>query len=127
MVGNRSAPKKKVLVVEDNPADQELFKYFLMGLYDYVFAVSVSEAKAVLNKTSIDLVLLDIALIGNEDGLDLVRSLRKDEKFKNIPVVVVTAHAYIGDKKKCLKAGCNAYLSKPAKQVDVLKIVKKYL
>jgi CheY-like chemotaxis protein len=59
-----------------------------------------------------DLILMDIALPGM-DGLTLTRKLKADPRFKDVPVVALTAFAMKGDDRKALDAGCDGYITKP--------------
>jgi len=80
-----------------------------------------------LKKNAVELVLLDLSLIGNEDGLDLVRWMRKTKTWKETPVIATTAHAFTKDRDNCLTAGCNDYLSKPMKRENLLKKIKEFV
>jgi CheY-like chemotaxis protein len=76
------------------------------------------------NNSAISLVLMDIKM-PVMDGLTatrLIRSFRKD-----MPVVATTAYAFSNDKKKCIEAGCNDYLSKPIRLEELIKVTGKYL
>jgi CheY-like chemotaxis protein len=58
------------------------------------------------------------------DGLNATREIRK---FNNeIPIIAQTAYALEGDREKAIEAGCNAYLSKPVRSDDLLKIIKSF-
>ncbi|NOZ75871.1 MAG: PAS domain S-box protein [FCB group bacterium] len=114
-----------VLVVEDDPSSQLLMEYFLKSRYQLYYAVSVQEAKEVLRKIKPQVVLLDLSLAGNEDGLNLVRVMRKKKKWSTIPVIALTAHVFVTDRDRCLKAGCNDYLSKPVRQSVLLDKIRR--
>ncbi len=119
--------KQQVLLVEDDASSQKLTEFFLKKKFDIYFAVSVMEAKQQLKKYTIDLILLDLSLIGNEDGLDLVRWMRKTNTWKKTPVIATTAHAFTKDRDNCTAAGCNDYISKPIKREKLLEKMKQQL
>ena len=121
--------KKKplVMVVEDDPNSQMLVKFFLRDNYDTYFAVSVTEAKEKLDNQPVELILLDLSLEGQENGLDLVRYLRKTKRWKDILIIAVTAHAFTADREKCLAAGCDDYLAKPYRKADLLEKMKQFV
>jgi len=122
-----SLVKPLVLVVEDDINSQRLMKFFLNDKFDLCFADSVGGAKEQLKKYPVKLILLDLSLIGNEDGLDLVRWMRKTKTWKETPVIATTAHAFTKDKDNCLVAGCEVYLSKPIKRDILLEKINKYM
>jgi CheY-like chemotaxis protein len=94
-------------------------------MYDTSVASSAREAWDLLHKESFDMVLMDISLKGDEDGLSLTRRLRTEEAFQKLPIVAVTAYAFPDDKLRALDAGCTDYLSKPVSSNDLhLKIAE---
>jgi len=71
-------------------------------------------------------ILLDIQLPGQMDGLDAVKRLKHDERTMAIPVVAVTALAMTQDKQRALDAGFDGYLEKPI-SIDALREVVRLL
>jgi CheY-like chemotaxis protein len=74
-----------------------------------------------------NLILLDIQLAGNINGLDLLRALRQEPDLQDLPVVTITAMAMAGDRERCLEAGANEYLSKPMGIAQLEAILMRYL
>ena len=58
------------------------------------------------------MVLMDMQLPGT-DGLELVAELRRDPRFRALPIVALTAHALRGDRERFLAGGCDGYIAKP--------------
>ena len=106
--------------VEDDEETQEYMRSLLSKEYNLKFASSGKEAWELLSTTAIDIVLMDLSLQGEEDGLTLTRRIREQEAFAALPVIAVTAHAFPKDRIQSLEAGCNAYFSKPF-QIEELK------
>lgn len=119
--------KPNILVVEDDINSQKLVSFYIRGHYSPVFATSVEGAKRMLTQNSVDLVLLDLSLDGNEDGLNLVRYMKLTDQYSGIPVIATTAHAFLSDRDKCLNSGCNDYLAKPISRDQLLDKIKEYL
>jgi CheY-like chemotaxis protein len=69
------------------------------------------------------MILTDI-MMPEMDGYELIKEIRKQERFKDIPIAALTANAMKGDKEKCLEAGANDYVSKPI-DVDALFVMMK--
>ncbi|NOZ74308.1 MAG: response regulator [FCB group bacterium] len=121
-------PKKyQILAVEDDRETLFLYQSAFSKHFDIHEAVSVPKALKMLEKQAIDLIILDLSLMGKKDGLDLTRTIRSTEKWKKIPIVAVTAHAFIQDRRNVLEAGCDQYVSKPVHLSELLKIIRNYL
>jgi len=61
------------------------------------------------------------------DGYDTMREIRKDDSFKALPMVAVTAKAMRGDREKCLEAGATEYLAKPVDAEQLLSLLRVLL
>ncbi len=115
-----STPRRqKILIVEDDRHSQLYFTKLLSSLYDTAVAESAAEAWDLLHEERFDLVLMDISLKGDEDGLSLTHRLRGENGFEKLPIVAVTAYAFPDDRKRALEAGCTDYLSKPVSSNDL--------
>jgi two-component system cell cycle response regulator DivK len=102
-----------ILVAEDNPLKRELLCDWLeVEGYEVWCAVDLVASYEVFSKRVPDAVLLDIDL-GKDNGLDLLSWMQQKPLTSEIPVIAVTAHALIAEREQVLKAGCNAFLSKP--------------
>ncbi len=102
----------RILYVEDNPANVFLVKRVArMGNHE---VVNLMDGDHVLNQFDTlapDLVLMDVQLVGNLTGLDVVRQLR--QRGIKTPIIAVTAYAMVGDRERCIEAGCDDYMAKP--------------
>ena len=118
---------KKVLIVEDNDLNLKLFRD-LLEANGYVTV----ETKEGVNATDLvrrekpDLILMDIQL-PEISGLDVTRKIKADKSICDIPIIAVTAFAMKDDEEKILRAGCEAYISKPISIVNFLETLKKFL
>lgn len=115
-----------VLSVDDSPIVQISIKRALSGHYNVLFASQASEALSILNQNSIELLLLDLTM-PDIDGLDFCKTIRKIPKFKDLPVIMVTARDGFVDKLKGQIAGTNKYITKPFQPEELLEIVNKYI
>src|SRR5262245_66156627 len=75
-------------------------------------AVDADHAFSTLAECRPQLILMDVQLPGI-DGLELTRRLKADARYREIPIVALTAYAMKGDRDRALAAGCNAYIAKP--------------
>lgn len=102
----------RVLYVEDNPANVFLVKRVArMGNHEIINLIDGQQALRKFDDIQPDIVLMDIQLSGEIGGLDVVRKLR--ERGVTTPIIAVTAYAMVGDKERCLEAGCDEYMAKP--------------
>jgi putative two-component system response regulator len=118
---------EKVLVVEDNAMNMELATALLEEIGCTAIGAVEAETGIELAKSEHPhLILMDVSLPGM-DGLTAVRILKQDPATKNIPIIVMTAHAMSGDEAKAFQAGCNGYLAKPIDTRKFLKMVTHFI
>jgi two-component system, sensor histidine kinase len=113
-----------VLVVEDDPDNQVLIRTILKKNYEVRLASSADEARRELGANHdppIEVILMDWSLKGDEDGVTLTRNLRQDERYKNTPVVALTAHASDEDRKLAEATGFDAFLGKPVDRDELFR------
>jgi len=117
----------RILIVEDNHVNQKVVTAVL-GKRGYTLEVANDgqEALIKLEKGEFDLVLMDVQM-PVLDGLETTRSIRKDPRWKELPIVAMTAHAMNGDRERCLEAGMNGYISKPVQPAHLLSTVDEFL
>ncbi len=116
--------KMTILVVEDDPNSQKLASFTLSKEYNLHFAESVADAKEVLSVHDIKLILLDLSLRGDEDGLDLARYLRTQDEWQEVPIIALTAHAFTADRDRCLEAGCSDFMTKPFRLAELKETIQ---
>ncbi len=105
--------KPKILVVEDDYENQRFLQLFLKKNFIVFVCDSEQSFYQYLNNYKINVILMDISLRGQKDGLQLTREIKGSERFKHIPVVCLTAHVFQQDKENALNAGVDIFLSKP--------------
>jgi two-component system sensor histidine kinase/response regulator len=114
-------PRLRILVAEDNMTSQLIAKKTLekMG-HKVAIAQNGSEATRLVEQDSFDLVLMD-AEMPIMNGLEATRYIRKREKRsgRHVPIIAMTAYAMKEDREKCMAAGMDGYLSKPANPDDI--------
>jgi two-component system, OmpR family, phosphate regulon response regulator PhoB len=116
-----------VLVVEDEPAIQELIAAHLQDAGHRVLrAADVSEAEAHLRRALPDVVLLDWMLPGRS-GLDFARALRAASRTKDVPIIMLTARAEEREKVAALEAGADDYVTKPFSPRELMARIKAVL
>ena len=115
----------RILYVEDNPANVFLVKRVAkMGQHEIINFIDGREAIRKYDDVKPDLVLMDIQLVGETSGLEVVKELRG--RGVTTPIIAVTAYAMVGDRERCMEAGCNDYLAKPLPIPRLIEIFQQY-
>ena len=125
---NRLTAHKRVLLVEDQPYNQQLLTEVLQ-LEGYGVEL-VCDGRSMLERISSpqslpSLILMDIQLPG-VDGFELIRQIKAHPLWQKIPAIAVTAMAMAGDRDRCLKAGADAYVSKPLNIEQLLTAIRSF-
>ena len=121
----------RVLVVEDNPVNQQVAMKLLHAHMDcYADAVDNGvQAIEALGRANYDLVLMDCQM-PEMDGYEATKAIRDPQtpvRDHDIPIVAMTAHAMQGDREECLAVGMNDYIAKPLYPDEFIEIVQRNL
>lgn len=112
--------KPKLLIVEDDLENQKFLQIFLKRKFTIDICDSADSFYEKINENVFDIILMDISLRGNKDGLEITREIRqRDDNWKDVAIVGLSAHAFQRDKDNAYKAGIDAFLTKPV-QNEVL-------
>jgi CheY-like chemotaxis protein len=115
----------RIAYVEDNATNLMLVQRVAnMNAHEVVNYTEGEVALKELSHEKFDLILMDVELAGEMSGLQVTRSLRA--RGLTTPIIAVTAYAMMGDREKCLEAGCNDYLPKPLPIAEFLMMLSKY-
>lgn len=113
--------KGTVLYIEDQYHNRRLVEKVLSAHgYEVLLAEDGHTGWEILLQRRPSLLLLDIALPGGLDGLDIAARIKADQELRNIWVIAVTASAMQGDRERFLSLGCDDYLSKPFEMRELL-------
>ena len=127
VIAEDSPMKHKVMVIEDNEQNLYLITFLLEhNGYEVIQARDGSTAIQIAMKTNPDLILLDIQL-PETDGYAVARRFRSESEFADVPIVAVTSYAMVGDREKCIEAGCTGYIEKPIDPDTFIPELEKYL
>lgn len=119
---------KTVLVVDDDVRNIFSLSKSLENLkMNVITAINGKEAMRKLEEhKEIDVVLLDM-MMPEMDGYETAKKIREQSKWKNLPVIAVTAKAMTGDREKCIRAGASDYITKPVDVDQLLSLLRVWL
>jgi DNA-binding response OmpR family regulator len=127
VAGEPSAPRPRILVIEDDPDTQLGLKVRLQASgFDVSQASDGSTAMTRVRKERPDVILLDLGLPGG-DGLAVLERLKRNAETEPIPVVVLSARDPVVNAPKALSLGAAAFLQKPPDNAELLRELQKAL
>ena len=121
-------PKLNALVVEDSPPMRKMIVFALSRVRELnvVEADDGVEALRKIAQQSFDIIITDINM-PILDGLKLVKRLRADQNYRDVPIVIITTEGAEEDRQRALALGANAYITKPIQAPQVLGLVREIL
>lgn len=118
---------KKILIVDDEQDIVETLKFILeANNYECFCAYNGEDGLNLAKEIMPDLIILDV-MMPKINGYKISRLLKYDNKYKDIPIIMVTARSQEQDKLIGEETGVNEYISKPFELDEILEAVKKYL
>jgi PAS domain S-box-containing protein len=116
-----------VLLVEDNEINQQVAMEILQGAgLKVTIANNGQEGVDAARENQYDVILMDIQM-PVMDGYTATREIRKDERFKELPIIAMTAHAMSGDEDKSLEAGMNGHVAKPIDPDKLFSTLQRWI
>ncbi|MBF0395287.1 MAG: response regulator [Desulfobacterales bacterium] len=117
----------KILVVEDNEINQQVAQEILEGAGIVVeIAINGKVAVKKLCRYTYDAILMDLQM-PEMDGIETTHFIRTVLKFNSIPIIAMTAHAFDTERKKCIEAGMDDYISKPIDPDQMLTTLSNWI
>lgn len=117
----------KILVVDDHSTSQRLMS-FILQQHQYAATTAMNGRQALdrLAEQSFDLVITDLHM-PELNGLELLRHMRSDERYRSIPVIILTGSVHDQDQIHAHEAGAIAFLTKPVGSDEVIATVGQLL
>ncbi len=124
---NAGQPRARVLVVDD---EADLIRILQFGLeaigYQVETASDGQEALKKAREQKPDIILLDL-MLPKLDGYKVCRLLKFDERYKNIPIIILSARTQEGDQLLAMEMGANRFITKPYDFAEVLSHIETLL
>ena len=128
-VPNDKAPGRfNALVVEDSPPMRKMIVFALARIRELTVTEADDGVDALrrIAGTKFDIIITDINM-PILDGLKLVKRLRADEAYREVPIIIITTEGAEEDRQRALALGANAYITKPIQAPQVIKLVRETL
>ncbi len=125
----------KILIVEDEAPNVEILSRLLTRKkYEFLVAGNKDDAVAMAAAEQPDLILMDIGIPDSEGsakndagGLEATKAIKSNEATKSIPIIALTAHAMLDDKKRFVGAGCDGVQTKPYVFATLLAAIDEFI
>jgi CheY-like chemotaxis protein len=125
---NEVLQNRKVLVVDDDA--RNIFALTTLLENQDMEVLSATNGRQAIecieNTSDLSVVLMDI-MMPEMDGYETMREIRKDPRFRTLPILALTAKAMKGDREKCLEAGASDYIAKPVNTDQLLSLLRVWL
>ncbi|MBF0623869.1 MAG: response regulator [Magnetococcales bacterium] len=120
-------PGARILLVEDNDINQQVARELLEGAQlEVVVAGDGRQGVDAVRNGAFDAVLMDLQM-PVMDGLEATRLIRREERFRDLPIIAMTANVMAGDRERCLAAGMNDHLGKPIDPARLFAMLARWI
>ena len=119
---------KTILIVEDSSTTRALIRAVIdeLGDFETVEASTGFEALKMLPQEEYDLIITDINM-PDINGLELINFVRTNDRYRNIPIIIVSTERSEEDKKRGIALGATAYVTKPFQSLELQEAIKKII
>ncbi len=117
----------KILILEDAEYNHLLYRKFFANIFEVSICINDVQLYEALKKDSFDLFIIDISLPNSKNGIVLIKEIREIEKYKNTPIVVITALVQQHFETMAFDAGCTKFMVKPIENKSLIQDLKKLL
>ncbi len=119
---------KKILIVDDQKEVRELVEITLRADgYQILQAINGRDAIETVEAHKPDLIIMDIMMPGEMDGLEATRILKRNPDTKSIKIIMLTAKGQSADFEDGIKAGADGYFTKPFSPLDLIKKIEEII
>lgn len=117
----------RILLIEDNEPNRRLLEDYLIYQGFSVLALAVGAGfEQAIEAFQPQVVLLDLKL-PDIDGCDILEQIQQNSELSRIPIIVVSARAFLSDQQRALNLGARRYLVKPIRLQELLQVIREEL
>ncbi|MEK6551999.1 MAG: response regulator [Bacteroidota bacterium] len=104
---------KKMLVVEDDILSQKVMRRIFKNDFEIDMCESVEEYYEKYSNINYDIIIMDVAIRGSKDGLELIKEIKAVPSYTGTPILCLTAHAQIKMRQTAMESGTDLFITKP--------------
>ena len=104
---------RKMLIVEDDDLTQKVLSKIFSGDFQIDICESAEEFYQSYSSNRYDIIIMDISLRGSKHGLELTKEIKASADHDSTPILCLTAHALLKDKKNAIESGSDLFITKP--------------
>jgi CheY-like chemotaxis protein len=119
--------KSKILIVEDDYDTLTFLNFFLGKKFDIETCRTDEEFYTAIKKSFYDLIIMDIAIKGRKNGLQITKELKDSVEYRSIPILCISAHVMESDKENAFNAGVDKFLSKPVSNTVLMETINNMI
>lgn len=119
--------KNTLLIIEDDEFILDIYTRIFRKEFVVFATHKVDEFFTYYEEKDIDCFIIDLSLGLQKNGIDLINDLRKNEKYRLTPIIVVTAHAFSRDERLAIESGATRFMRKPVENKKLIEEVKTLL
>lgn len=116
-----------ILVVDDHADIRRLLSVTIGSDAEILEADNGQDALAIIDRTPPDVVLLDVMMPGEVNGMDVLKFIKADPKLRSIRVAMLTARGQSADVELATQLGADAYFIKPFSPLEVVSWVRRHM
>jgi DNA-binding response OmpR family regulator len=104
---------KKMLIVEDDNLTIDLMRRIFRNDFEILFCDSYKEFYEKYSNNNFDIIIMDISLKGDKNGLDLIKEIKASLSYTGTPILCLTAHAQTKMRETAIESGADLFITKP--------------
>jgi putative two-component system response regulator len=124
----QSLRTSKILIVDDEPINVKLARKYLAleGYQNFILTTDSREVMTLVNQQQPDLLLLDV-MMPHVSGLDILASIRSSDRWRHLPVIILTAASDQNTKRRAIELGVSDFLGKPVDATELVPRIRNVL
>jgi DNA-binding NtrC family response regulator len=119
--------KPTLLYLDDDDMTLNVYNRSLGKDYVFIKAKTPQDFRYAIANNNVDIVIVDIAIRNEVNGLDLTKELRSNSKYKDLPIICVSAYVTHSDREAAEAAGVTSFFSKPVMSKDLVSEIENCL